>query len=82
MIKKELKKKQQDLEQIENYISSIEIKKAALEIEMAKPEVYADAEKLEALNKDYAAFQAKEGALNAQWEKLVEEIESLEIELS
>ncbi|AFL84835.1 ATPase component of ABC transporters with duplicated ATPase domain [Belliella baltica DSM 15883] len=82
LIKKELKKKQQDLEQVENDISSLEKKKAALEIEMAKPEVYADAEKLEALNKDYATFQAKEGVLNAQWEKLAEEIESLEMELS
>lgn len=82
LIKKELKKKQQDLEQVENDISSLEKKKAALEIEMAKPEVYADAVKLEALNKDYAAFQAKEGALNIRWEKLAEEIESLEMELS
>lgn len=82
LIKKELKKKQQDLEQVENDISSLEKKKAALEIEMAKPEVYADAEKLEALNKDYAAFQAKEAVLNTQWEKLAEEIERMEIELS
>lgn len=82
LIKKELKKKQQDLAQLENEISGLEKKKSALEIEMAKPEVYADAEKLGALNKDYADFQAKEEVLNSQWEKLAEEIESLEMELS
>ncbi|MFD2035251.1 ABC-F family ATP-binding cassette domain-containing protein [Belliella marina] len=82
LLKKELKKKEQDLERIELEIGKLEEIKSSLEIEMAKPEVYSDVEKLEKLNQDYTKLKSKESLLNKDWEKLAEVIEELQGQVS
>jgi ATP-binding cassette, subfamily F, member 3 len=77
-VKKQLKKKEQELALIEEQILTIEKEKAALESEMADPEIYGAAARLESVQQKYQTLQQKEGDINAQWEKLIEEIEELQ----
>ncbi|MGY6743276.1 MAG: ABC-F family ATP-binding cassette domain-containing protein [Cecembia sp.] len=76
--KKTLKKKENELEQLEALIMEKESRKKELEAEMALPEVYSDLEKLEKLNQRYNQIKEDETVLNTQWEVLVEEIEMLQ----
>lgn len=78
LVKKQLKKKEQELAAIEEQILSIEKEKAALESELADPEIYGAAARLESVQKKYQTLQQKEGEINLKWEKLVEEIEELQ----
>ncbi|ERM83744.1 ABC transporter ATP-binding protein [Rhodonellum psychrophilum GCM71 = DSM 17998] len=80
--KKDLKKKEQELTLIEAEILQIETKKKGLEVEMASPEVFADADKLQKANQKYLQFKQKEETLNLKWESLVEEIGLLQEVLS
>lgn len=72
--KKDLKKKGYELTLIEAEILQIDTKKKELEIEMASPEVFVDADKLQKVNQKYLLFKQKEETLNLKWESLVEEI--------
>lgn len=72
--KKDLKKKEYELTLIEAEILQIDTKKKELEIEMASPEVFVDADKLQKANQKYLQFKQKEETLNLKWESLVEEI--------
>lgn len=72
--KKDLKKKEHELTLIEAEILQIDTKKKELEIEMASPEVFVDADKLQKVNQKYLQFKQKEETLNLKWESLVEEI--------
>ena len=78
LVKKQLKKKEQELAMIEEQILSVEKEKAALESELADPEIYGAAARLESVQKKYQALQQKEGEINSKWEKLIEEIEELQ----
>jgi ATP-binding cassette subfamily F protein 3 len=82
LTKKELKKKEQELELLEEKISTIEVRKKALEAEMADESVYADSQKLAKVNDAYAKAVAEEKSLNATWESLVETISSLQENLA
>jgi ATP-binding cassette, subfamily F, member 3 len=78
LVKKQLKKKEQELALIEEQILTIEKEKAALESEMADPEIYGAAARLESVQQKYQTLQQKEEDVNAKWEMLVEEIEELQ----
>ncbi len=77
-LKKDLKKKEQELATIETDILQVEEKKKALEKEMADPENFSDAEKLKTIQVDYDKIKIKEERLNKTWESLVEDIGQLQ----
>lgn len=76
--KKDLKKKEQELEMIEAKILELEEKKKNIEVQMADPKIYEDGEKLHFLNQEYAILKTNEEKLNSTWETLVEEISQLQ----
>ncbi|WP_373521507.1 ABC transporter C-terminal domain-containing protein [Aquiflexum sp.] len=80
--KKDLKKKEQELELIEGKILELEEKKKNLEAQMADSEVYEDSEKLSHINQDYNKLKENEAKLNTDWETLVEEIGQLQETIS
>src|SRR5690606_26079709 len=80
--KKDLKKKEKDLEELESTIMALEEEKTLLESKMADPAVYEDDIKAAEINTSYATLKSKIEKLNQNWEKLAEEIESLQEMLS
>jgi ATP-binding cassette, subfamily F, member 3 len=80
--KKELKKKEQELAQIEEQVMALELEKEAKEASMALPENYESAEKLAILNTAYEALKKREQMLNTSWESLVEAIGQLQEKLA
>ena len=80
--KKDLKKKEQELAEIEEKILKLEESKKSLEAQMADPEIYSDNQKLEELNQKYLALKKTEETLNTNWETLVEEIGQLQETIS
>ncbi len=76
--KKELKKKEQELAQIEEQVMSVESEKEITEEAMALPENYESSEKLQVLNLSYEQLKKKEQDLNANWELLVDAISDLQ----
>lgn len=80
--KKELKKKEQELAQIEEQVMAVESEKEITEEAMALPENYESSEKLQVLNLSYEQLKKKEQDLNANWELLVEAISDLQDKLA
>ncbi|MGY6522816.1 MAG: ribosomal protection-like ABC-F family protein [Mongoliitalea sp.] len=80
--KKELKKKEQELTQIEEQVMAVELEKEATEQAMALPENYESSEKLQVLNQLYDQLKKKEQDLNTSWELLVEAISDLQDKLA
>mgnify|MGYP001627362546 CR=1 FL=1 len=78
LVKKQLKKKEQELAIIEEQILAIEKEKAALESELADPEIYGAVARFESVQQKYQTLQQKEVEINTKWEKLIEEIEVLQ----
>jgi ATP-binding cassette subfamily F protein 3 len=76
---KKLKVLTKELKQLESQIESLETEKSALENEMAKPEVYADFEKLKQKQDEFNATIASLEKTTKSWEDLVEDIGSLQI---
>lgn len=77
---KTLKKKQKDLEAIEQHITLLEQKVAEAEEELAKPEVYGNPDRLLSTNQQYEKVKSELQAKNEQWELLELEIEKLQAE--
>jgi ATP-binding cassette, subfamily F, member 3 len=75
---KEIKKKEQILTKIEEDITKLETEKKAIELELAKPEVYQNMELLEKTNLTYQKIKSQENELQALWEELVDEISQLQ----
>ncbi|MFC0657169.1 ribosomal protection-like ABC-F family protein [Mongoliitalea lutea] len=80
--KKELKKKEQELAQIEEQVMAVALEKEVTEEAMALPENYESSEKLQVLNLSYEQLKKKEQDLNANWELLVEVISDLQDKLA
>ena len=80
--KMDLKKKEQELAEIEDKILKLEENKKILEMKLADPEIYSDNQKLEELNQKYMALKEKEEKLNSNWEVLVEQIGQLQETIS
>src|SRR5690606_12534084 len=77
-MRKDLKKKEKDFEDLEAKIIKLEEEKASLEKLLADPAVYVDEEKTKETNLAYTAVVKKITALTGEWEKIAEEIENLQ----
>jgi ATP-binding cassette subfamily F protein 3 len=78
LAKKDLKKKEKDLTELEGQIMILEEEKSKLESKMADPVVYEDDKKAAEINASYTGLNNKMEKLNQKWEKLAEEIENLQ----
>ncbi len=67
-----LRKKENDLEKCEEKIETLETKNAALDDEMAKPEIATNSAKLQEIAKEKAAVEAELETLYTKWEELSE----------
>lgn len=76
--KKELKKTQKQLEEIESQITLLEKEKKELENQLSLPEVFKDAKKSAATNDKFKQATQKLEKLNASWESLALIAEGLE----
>lgn len=73
-----LKSLQRELKKIEEQIEKLEAKKASLENEMTKPEVFSQFENLQKVQTEFDQVQKKLSDANARWETLVTEIDVIE----
>jgi len=80
MVKSRFQKKDNSLknklQKIEIQIETLELKKENLEIEMAKPEVYSNHERLSEINQEYSIVDSKLTELNEYWDGLISQIDS------
>lgn len=67
-----LRKKENDLKKCEEKIETLETKNAALDDEMAKPEIATNSAKLQEIAKEKAVVEAELETLYAKWEELSE----------
>jgi ATP-binding cassette subfamily F protein 3 len=74
--KKELKKWQKQLEEIESQISTLEQEKKSLESQLALPEVFGDAKKLANTNEKFNQISKQLDQLNTNWEKIALEVDN------
>ncbi|WP_075350881.1 ABC-F family ATP-binding cassette domain-containing protein [Algoriphagus marinus] len=78
LAKKELKKLEEQLLKIESEIESLETQKEKLEVEMANPELYANESEAQTVQEKHQKIESKLSDLNNDWEKLVDQISSLQ----
>ncbi|WP_200976349.1 ABC-F family ATP-binding cassette domain-containing protein [Echinicola sp. 20G] len=76
--KKDLKKKERELEEVESKIMALEEKKESLEQQLADPAIFQNESEAAKVNQAYEKLKQEEGQLNTIWEKIAEEIESLQ----
>jgi len=76
-LQKEIRKNEKELENKESEILELEGKVKAQENELAKPEVIADVEKVQKINKEYEKIKLRLERINYEWEILVEKLEEL-----
>lgn len=72
--KKELKKLADTVKQLEEQIEALKSQKLALEQELSKPEVYADAAKVKSLNNDLNHISSQLEDLQGRWETAFAEL--------
>ncbi len=75
---RKLKSLRAELKKVEDQIHPATEQKKSLEREMARPEVYSDFTKLNALQKEFEAAEATIQTINQRWEDLVMAIDELE----
>ncbi len=68
------KKLKKEIAEIEAQIEAGEEEVTTLEAELAKPEVFEDADKMEAVNEKYQSKKTELEKLNDRWEELIEEL--------
>jgi ATP-binding cassette subfamily F protein 3 len=76
--KKELLRLQKQFNKLEEEINELNVKKANIEMELAKPENYADKNKFQQLENDYKNMQQRIAKANIAYEQLFEKIMELE----
>ncbi|WP_018473297.1 ABC-F family ATP-binding cassette domain-containing protein [Echinicola pacifica] len=81
-LSKALKGKKKEVSDMELIIMELEEQKGKIESQLADPKVFEDQDKLASLNDNYQKLITKEKKFTADWEKLLEEVEELEMELS
>lgn len=74
---KKLKALNKELKQIEGTIELLESEKAALENEMAKPEVYSDFERLKQAQEKFTKATADLALTTKRWEEILTELDQL-----
>ena len=67
-----LRKKENDLKKCEEKIETLEARSAALDEEMAKPEIATNSARLQEIAKEKEALGNELAALYAKWEELLE----------
>ncbi|WP_114751486.1 ABC-F family ATP-binding cassette domain-containing protein [Pleomorphovibrio marinus] len=77
-LKKEIRTKEKDLQDLEERVTQIEKKKEAMEVKLADPKLYQDEVKQEKLTQEYKELLEEEAQLNKKWESLMEEIDALQ----
>jgi ATP-binding cassette, subfamily F, member 3 len=68
---------EKDLKKVEDEIQMLEQKKGELELEMSKPEIFRDVEKLKACKVSLDSAVSSLQLANARWEKLATQIDAL-----
>ncbi|HEY6977434.1 MAG TPA: ATP-binding cassette domain-containing protein [Chitinophagaceae bacterium] len=76
--KKELQRLQKQFKKLEQEINELNAGKAGIELELARPENYADKSKFQQLENDYKNIQLKIAKANITYEQLFEKILELE----
>jgi len=76
---KKIKALNQDLKKQEDLIEKLESEKNKIELEMAKPEVFSDFIKLAEVQKKFDALHASLHQENMKWEKVMLEVDQLEV---
>lgn len=77
-VKKIIQKKNKELATLEQKMLDKEAVVKSLEIELAKEEIYSDAQKLQEATRNYNSTKAEFEKIEAEWEALAEEILELE----
>ena len=72
--KRELKKLEDQLQAVEKEIHQLEVQKQDLEIKLADPSLYLDELESQKTQASYQQIQASLDTVNANWEKLVDQI--------
>ncbi|HZX73995.1 MAG TPA: ABC-F family ATP-binding cassette domain-containing protein [Cyclobacteriaceae bacterium] len=75
---KKIKELNRELKKAEETIQKLETEKASVEIELSKPEVYSDINKLNNFQQQFERIDGSLTAENTKWESLALEIEELE----
>lgn len=78
LAKKELKKLEDQLQGIEKEIHHLEVQKQDLETKLAEPSLYLDEVEAQKIQASYQQVQATLEKVNATWEQLVDQISSLQ----
>lgn len=79
--KKKLQTLQKQFAMLEEQINDVNKTREVIELNLAKPEYYADVKKFQQLENEYKAVKEKAGSLNKEYERLFEEIMQLEAQL-
>jgi ATP-binding cassette subfamily F protein 3 len=77
-----LRRLKREEEEILGRLSALEERRALIQNDMARPEVYADGAKIKRLKEDLARAEEEEKKLHAEWEETERQIESLRAENS
>ena len=75
---RELKQVKQQLEETEKQVTQLEQQQAALEKELARPDVFSNSDRLQEVNTQYTANKAKLEMTQEKWEELMLKVEELE----
>jgi len=76
--KKELQKLQKQFQRLEESITQMNSRKQEIELDMSKPEMYADQNKFTQLESNYKKVQSELGVAEKEYEELFEKIMQLE----
>lgn len=80
-LKKTIRAKERELEELESKITALESEKSDIEAKLSDPGLYGETSELEKLNLSYKQLMDKESQLNDLWAQLAEEIEQLQGDL-
>jgi ATP-binding cassette subfamily F protein 3 len=76
--KKQLKKWKQQFEKIEAELATVNEKKKAMEAELAKPEVFGDADRFQKSLAGFSVLEEQSKRMTEEWESLFEKINEIE----
>lgn len=76
--KKDLKKLEDRLLEVEGKVEKLELQKAELETKLADPELYNDESRAQEIQQKYQKLQEELSAKNVDWEQLVDQISVLQ----
>jgi ATP-binding cassette subfamily F protein 3 len=74
---KKRKSLEKNLERIEESLEALGARKSAIESEMARPDIYADHDRLWKVQEEFTRVEAELAKVNREWEKTAREIDGL-----